>query len=77
MNFKTLKRVADKDSVVLDAANDTGIVTVRCTIKGHYVGAQFDATNDGLYGIDIDPEVLLALMGLDEKGHPLPIAENI
>jgi hypothetical protein len=73
MKFKTLRKIVDEGSMELTVSNpDLGIIKVSFSINGAWIVAQFDPDNEMVYGYGINGKGLLALLGLDEDGHPEP-----
>ena len=76
MKWKTLKCIADTDSITTKACPDLGYVVVVFTVNGNRIEGQFDADNDGIYGITLSGTALVGLLGRDEKGHPIAETEE-
>ena len=71
MKWKVLKQIADTDSITVSATPKRGIVNVNFTILGERISAQYDADNQGLYGIELYGDALCAVLGRDENGELL------
>jgi len=77
MDWKTLKKIADADSISTVVDNDNGIVVVNFTVNGAPIDAQFSTQIKGIYAFSIWGSTdLLKLLGLDENGDPLTTGEN-
>ena len=73
MEWKTLKKIADADSISTTVNNDNGIVSVKFTVNNALITAQFSTQNAGIFAFTVwDGAGLLALLGLDENGDPAP-----
>ena len=69
MKFKTLQKIADKDSISMSVDSNSAIVSVQFTINDAKLRGQFDPDNVGIFAIYISGSELLTMLGLDADGN--------
>ena len=64
MELKALKKIADKDSIKLSLDDTSGIVSVKFTIQGFAMNAQYSASVAGIYAFCVADRVATKFLKL-------------